>query len=564
MQRIIFFCFLLFVATTVVPNELHAKFLKTESDNRSEDNSKKAEEKQNDDFAKKSEEERLGKLGIAARQMLSEGEAYSATANISGEARFHQTQCPVCDQRFTGIDIERQSIERGMDRDLCKHSINPSAYDFDIWTCPKCGYSQFKHFFSQEVPDIVRSSVHGIVTETFFSLFRVERNISLDKVGFLISQKDIPSQIKYHLAGITLPAFVTPHRLRALYYLQYMYIERHRMSAPIVNQNLSVPVSWFNSQLQKYKELNGIPEEQFAKPETIYAFLEELEQTKEKWSIQDRTLFAIFRAVALDRLGFPSEALSNLRKVEDYKKPDNHAYAVAVFKLDILQHEFYLLKEALMEIREALRANEYPAKEIPSMVYLCGELSRRAGLHTEAYAWLQAAATLFPDDSPLHEWSLEQAALIPQKFRAEKLDETEELFLNIVLRDARIPKQDGEDDSAEMNRRIAKWIRLLYEALAKYRKELEAWPESVEEMAKLGLLDQDPSLKASAPELFGMAKNPESLYNANATPYCISTLNPVSDEQGTFWLAVTETGRILRLKTRPVFKDETHGETSTR
>ncbi|MBF0197748.1 MAG: DUF2225 domain-containing protein, partial [Planctomycetes bacterium] len=215
---------------------------------------KSSPEEQKETEIEKQEKKAFGRLAHRSKIMLQEGEGHRSLSNVAGKSSRIPLVCPLCAQDFIGINVKEQAADKGIDRDLCRHSFSKSAYDFDFWTCPACGYTNIKHFFPSIDKEVFGEERKTATTLLMDQLFSMQMGVNISKVGFKLDQEDIPTNIKYALYSKNSKLFDYDWNIKADIHLKYAWTERARFIAPILSPSLSNSNTIIRKKLEKYEE----------------------------------------------------------------------------------------------------------------------------------------------------------------------------------------------------------------------------------------------------------------------------------------------------------------------
>ncbi len=497
------------------------------------------------------EQKKLSKLEISAQQMQTEGEGRRSRSDISGKVEEKEVVCPICDLKMPVWIVERQLAEKGVDRDFCKHSKARSAYDFDVWCCPRCGYAAFGQLFQRTAESALKEKVVRESTPALRQLFKRQLNVDIEKFGFQLDQMDIPTIIKYHMMEHVLEDLGASDYEKARFYLQFAWAERQRLLAPVSHPALSVAVSTFNTRWEAYKKSTDSPD-LIRDPAEVAAFLDGVEGGG-KLNDEERLLLAIYRAGQTDRLGFPARSRQLLEDAGRLTMPAE-VLAVARFKREVLEHEFELMKKALVLLKEALRRREIPVDRRPEHIYLVGELSRRIGLFPEARVWFDLVARVLPEGSALKTWSGEQGKLLSPQEKAETSPalDAEMSFAGKIQRELAEDQRAASDQHKALDKEMEnteEWLRTLSRAVEVYHMEYDAYPADLNELVSLGILHEHQRLETVAAERFVLAVNSHARGEENA--FRITCRLPQRDGEGLYWVTVNSQHALERLRTPP-------------
>ena len=468
------------------------------------------------------EKKELSSLQRRAQRMRLDGEGQRASQTKSGKARLIETTCPVDEHKFKAWDIERQPPEKGMDRDFCKHAKNPSAYEFDVWFCSSCGYANFKTNFSLPISEAIRNKVEKEGTPMLTKLFKDIYKINVLKIGYTLDQEDLPAAAKYALMNIYIDDFDYDHKFKAKFYLQYAWIERTRFISSLTDPTLVALSTKLSSNYHQYhlahyqksakrendeyigmRELRHYNRIEDYSPWKVLNFFKTLNE--DKMSNEEKLLKYTFEAKQWDRLGFRHAAEEHLKKAAKLNLTPKQKQLVQ-FRSQILSHEHVLLNKALIEIKEAMKANEYSPEKLPHYVYLLAELYRRTGLYDEATLWFGVAKNI-PEKGYglIPKWTEEQLELIP-KDHTQKAPELEYIFATKIEKQLKenINSQKPVELPSMKNdlKRVISWLHILGKASKSFFDAYEFDPTGLQELIDEGLLKSHPELEKHATRYF--------------------------------------------------------------
>ena len=483
-------------------------------------------------------------LKLRAQNMILEGEGQRNISSFDEKSSSLKIPCTLCSNTFLVVNTNHHPADRGMDRDFCCHSKNKSSYDFNIWTCAKCGYSNHKSFFSfgtkTPLTEADKEAIKGVWVASFLEAL----GVNLLQYAAPIDQEDIPSFLKYQMMLQILPKLDLPWKVKADFYLNYAWVERLRLCAPIMSPTLSTTISSINESLKDYEKENKI-ELVVSKPKECLAFLESLE-ARTKNDIAYRFLLRIYQATQMDRLGLTGRAHELLKEailLDVHPSWRN----IANFKNKVLLHEISLLKEAIIAMKEAVKGGEYQGEECASVIYLLGELQRRIGLFSEADAWLLAAQEKC--SAPLRDWAKEQRESYP-KTALHPVSDGENILIQKAINMAReadvAPTFDPQSLSAE---RAKKWLEALDMASVNYFRRYNIDPDSLEELFDLNLLKIQPDLPKDALRFFSLSVDKKS--GNPSLRYSFDCLIPFPDGFKGFFLLSSNKGVIAKKESKP-------------
>jgi len=486
-------------------------------------------------------------LRYKAEEMMIEGEGPRSTLKIEGEVERLLVNCPLCDQKFKVIHIEKQVESKGIDRDFCKHTFNKSAIDFDLWCCPSCGYTHFKNFFPLKVNEEFKTKYAKQLSLAFQERLRQNTGLNIDKLGITLDQEDIFTSIKFSQMQMVLPDLNLPYVLKADFHLRFAWSERMRLCQPINEPLLSNAIGVIIERLKLYENKHQLTK-LIRSPEGMLGFLSNLKEDRAQNNIIE-FLCTIYEAQQWDRLGHTAKA-RELFKEAMKKAPSEQSRKVPIFKLKVLENELFHIKEAIIAYKEALRINE-DNLDLEHVPFLLGELQRRISLFPEANAWLTLALAQTKDDksaNSFHRWIQETLELLPQPIPtpvsdAEKIliAKTEIMIQN--LKASQISDAPSETPPTYDQDTIETWLERVHKATVFYYKEFNLDPENVQELAELGLFKNDPRLEKEASRLFRL-KVTKTEFNP-LSRYEINSLISFSDKEGYYWPSLKE-GELLK------------------
>lgn len=471
-------------------------------------------------------------LKMRAKSMLIEGEGKRNRAGISGEMNRMVVVCPLCKNDFQAVNLEDRSANKGRDRDFCPHNSFKSGLDFDIWTCPDCGYSHHKSFFHQlpETPEGFDLLLRKQLKEEFSRQYRV----NIQKLGYTLDQEDIPRSTKYLQLHTLMPYVDLPWKVMADLHLKTAWSERLRLCEPVVQPTLSKDVGIINEAFDEHEKRLRLDTPMIQDPAAVIVFLDE----KMKKSISDRQTFLlhIYKAGQLTRLGHPQQASRELKKAVMMKLP-KEMRSIATFKTRLLESESRHLKEAIIATKEAIRAGEHLREEIESTIYLLGELQRRIGLFAEAALWFDQAMESSPE--PLRTWAKEQRALLPPN--PGLAPDSEKILIQRALdqlKKSAVANSDGPIDPATISpQRVRRWLWEIHLAAIHYRRTYGLDPESLMELHELKLLAGQPDL--TLPYLRAFNLDVDRNQAITSLRYTVRCILPVKSDNGAFMLSLT-------------------------
>lgn len=490
---------------------------------------------------KKKEEEakkELSKLQLKAKRMMHEGEGHRDYKNISGKVKTHYAKCPVCDNSFQALYVERQLSEKGMDPDLCKHSKYPSAYDFNLWCCSRCGYSHYAHLFHIKPKAFEDKSFEDHIRKKLKQLFIVNLGTDINKIGFSLDQRDIPTYIKYHLCAQHLYKQEYPPELYADFHLKYSWVHRIRFGSSIVDPSISLPVSVMNEQLVKYAKRQKV-DNITSHPSLIEDFLMQLEIEDDE--IIHRALKKFYLSKIKNRMGNPHFAMKLIKEGISLSL-NTKLRNILIDKKRILTDEFNQSKLALKNIKIALQENAYK-KDTPQFIYIAGMIHKRLGLNNTAYLYLSSS------QNDLKNYS-EPLYLLAQK----QIDEIKIYDPDAGLEIDRILIHNALRNYHQLLKSSTPAFRLqevqriligLEKASMKYFTELDFDPQSLKELKDVGLLSSYPELDQETLKYFKL----KILKDQNVTHgrFLLSSTIPFEDENGLFWPSIQQ-GKLKRTR----------------
>lgn len=482
-------------------------------------------------------------LKLRAQNMILEGEGQRNISSFDEKSSTLKIPCTVCSNVFLAVNTNLHPADRGMDRDFCCHSKSKSSYDFNIWTCTKCGYSNHKSFFSFGTKAAMTETELASIKDMWVALFLETLGVNLLQYGAPVDQEDIPSFLKYQMMFKILPKLDLTWKVRADFFLNFAWIERMRLCAPIMSPTLSTTISSINDALKDYEKANKI-DLVVSKPKECLVFLDTLED-RAKNDISYRFLIKLYQASQMNRLGLTGRA-HELLKEAVLLDIDASWRNIANFKIKVLLHEIALLKEAVIAMKEAIKAGEYQGEECASVIYLCGELQRRIGLFAEADAWFVAAQDI---SSPLlKEWAKEQRQSYPKSL-VHPVSDGENILIHKAMQLAReadlAPTFTPQSLSHE---RAKKWLEALDMASINYFRRYGIDPDSLEELFDLDLLKIQPDLPKDALRFFNMRADKKSI--DPSIRYSFDCLIPFSDGSQ-FFLLSSNKGVISKKESKP-------------
>ncbi len=488
------------------------------------------------------DKQKLSKLSIQAKRMLNEGEGHRNHSNISGSVNKFQAHCPICQNEFSAIYIDRQPPEKGMDADFCKHTYNPSAYDFNMWSCTKCGYSNFPHIFHEKPKAFDDPKFSEKAKSTLRQLFIQYMGIDVNKLGYNLDQADVPTFMKYFLFKLSIPSSEFSNKLLGDFHLHYSWIHRQRFLAPIANPNLSLTISIFNEKVKNYAKRLKV-HKITSKPELVLAFLQQ-----EKFDPDQNTEICLalhYRAKCYDRMGNPKMAM-HLMKEAIAKTLDPNLRKILISKKRTLLDEFEQSKLALKYIKLALRENAY-GKETPQFIYLIGQLSKRIGLENLANLWINSSLKLLINYSePIHALAKKELSKLPEFIDHENFEMDKILISSTINNyENQYIDEDNKNNPKFELKEVNMWLSAMEKACIKYYTELDFDPKNLKELIDVGLLKSHPKLSSEAIKFFKIEVNSKKT-NAS-TRYKLSSIIPYEDSEGLFWPSITN-GKISRLR----------------
>lgn len=515
--------------------------------------SKQEDKKKN----KEEEKKKVSHLRMTAQRMATEGEGKRSRSMVAGKVTEHKVVCPACQFEFAAWDVDAQDFGRGIDRDFCKHSSEMSADDLDVWCCARCGYAALKTHFAIPLEPAFVQEVPKRITPFFLDITRRQLGLDLLNVGFFLDQPDMPSIIKYHMMEQCLGGRNYSSFQKMRFYLQFAWTERRRLISPITNAALSIKISIMQNRLLAYKKKVSREDEPAMEPEELLEFLD---YTEKNFTLDrdDRLLLTIYKAGQLDRLGFCADALKHLGEMEKLEF-DKGVRDTLAFKKSVLEHEFELLKKALVFLHEAMRDGEVPADRIPEYAYLCGELDRRIGLTAEASLWLDMAETITREPELLHTWVREQKSLLPPKAgdKAEKSTEVEALLVERMRGEylsylGTAPKKEADPAARELRETEAR-LGIIQRAIEEYRKAFDTYPSGLQEIKDVELLRDHADLERTVLERFALILNP--LPRPGENSYLVASRIPFLDSLGKYWPAMGSGQNVVLLRNPPIAEE---------
>lgn len=510
---------------------------------------------------KKKEEEpvvpQVGKLKLAAQKMLVEGEGQRMKDVQMVGATQQQVLCPVCSQSFGVLQVPRQPLQRGIDRDFYRHHMGLSELDFDVWCCPSCGYANFSMLFALPVDPVVKDHVNVDNKTLLQDMFKEQMGVDITKFGFILDQTDIPSSIKYEMMNRILHLYPLGAYRRYRFYLQYAWIERSRLLAPIQNTSLSVAISILNHRLEFYKKEMD-QKEITSDPQAVLDFFDTVEGER-KLDAEDRVVLAIYQAGQADRLGNPRHAMELLKKAEKLHI-NKEVLQTLRAKRVMLQHEYELIKEALMALRECfVEPQAIETSRWPEHIYLVGELSRRLGLFEEARIWLKQVQSIIEDGHPLKAWAREQLEVLPEailNLASGKELESERTLVETLCAQYRL-RRDKEGPAREEEHEVSQigdWLFVLNEAVQIFRREFDIYPGGIDELIEVGLLKTHAGLEKIAGKKFHLVILPVT--TSSKIEYFIFSKDFYMDEQGKYWPSINSLKSIEQLRQKPNIEEK--------
>jgi tetratricopeptide (TPR) repeat protein len=493
----------------------------------------------------KNSKDQESQLKLKAQRMVLEGEGQRQVSGQDSNSKIKVT-CPICSNSFLAINTELHPADRGMDRDFCCHSKNHSSYDYNLWTCTRCGYSNHKSFFtlgpqialSEEEKEELKGTLIGMGLEAL--------GININQLGYSVDQEDLPSYIKYQLMLKLLPKLELPWKVKADFFLNFAWIERIRLCASISSPSLSTTISRLNDKLKRYEESNKLVAI-VSNPKELLVFLEILSE-EEKNDISATFLLKVYKASQWDRLGFGGNA-SELLKEAILMDVHKTWRDIANFKLKVLKNEITLLKEAVICMKEALKNDEYDSSELGSVIYLLGELQRRIGMFTEANAWLAAAQENCPE--PLNNWAKDQLGNLPQAALG-LLTDSETILISKACKDLEALKNMGDSDFSPQSitaQKAESWLEALDLASVNYHRRYKIDPESLDELYDLDLLKGTPDLRKSALRFFSFKADPK--VPTSSLRYSFDCLIPFTDKDLGYYLMSYHKGVLSKKSPTP-------------
>ena len=213
------------------------------------------------------------------------------------------------------VNTDLHAADRGMDRDFCCHSNNKSSYDFNVWTCSKCGYSNHKSFFSFGPTTAFTDAEKEAIKAQWVTVFLETLGVNLIQYAAPISQEDIPSFLKYQMMLSILPKLNLPWKVKADFYLNYAWIERLRFCASISSPTLSTTISSINESLKDYEKGKNL-DHLVSNPKDLLVFLETLD-VKSRSDLGYKFLLKLYQAAQMDRLGFNGRANEIVKEAKE-------------------------------------------------------------------------------------------------------------------------------------------------------------------------------------------------------------------------------------------------------
>lgn len=477
------------------------------------------------------------KLSIRAQKMLLEGEG-SRRNDMANPQSSLIVSCPLCENKSKFYNITQSNTDISIDRDFCRHSHQKGALDFKIWLCTHCGYSNHKSFFTTkpELTEDEQKELNGRLIAFFIQQF----GINISKLGHRVGQEDVPSHIKYAQMLSILDKLDLPWKAKADFHLNYAWIERHRLCAAIVHPGLSTTISSINKKLATYakhrkeknisahpnKLLDFIYDQQKNSPDELYSFL-----------------LLIYEAEQLNRLGYTPKATEALKKAILMEQPAPYKN-IAQFKYQVHQNEIHHLRESVVCIKNAIKEEQYDQNELPSTIYLLGELQRRIGLIPEAIAWLDTASQL--QDKNIAQWAKEQRLSLPKKHGL--VPDSESILIQKALRDLNKLKDQTVatfDPSDVTSEKAERWLREIHLAATHYHRQYRLDPENLQELFSLGFLKGQPDLVAEALRFFKISVQKSA--PASSLRYNIECLLPFS-EGNQYYLYSYINGQVKKIE----------------
>ncbi len=117
-----------------------------------------------------------------------------------------EVECPICEKKFTANQIRGSKlVSEGVDRDFRKHFKNFDELWYQLWRCPRCGYTNFQNEFFKIGPsakkDLYESLPRNEVPAEFKLIKRDINQVLADYFHFnkLISFYNMDSTIKVRL-----------------------------------------------------------------------------------------------------------------------------------------------------------------------------------------------------------------------------------------------------------------------------------------------------------------------------------------------------------------------------
>jgi hypothetical protein len=487
------------------------------------------------------EKKHINKLSIQAKRMLMEGEGFRSYSNISGKIAYYKATCPVCENVFKAITVDRQLPEKGMDADYCKHSKNLSAYDFKIWTCCSCGYSNFPHLFRQKPKAYDDAKFKKSIHIALKTLFIKNMGIDINKLGYNLDQSDIPTFMKYFLFKLNIPKGDFSNKILADFHLHYSWIHRQRFLAPIAHPNLSIPISVFNEKLRNYAKRNKVNHIS-SSPSLVLQFLQQVKFSPSQ-NIEG-SLALHFKAKCMNRLGRPKLAMQLMKEAIAFTI-DSNLRRILINKKRILLDEFEQSKLALKHIKLALRENAYE-KETPQYVYLIGQLSKRLELNNTANLWLNASVKLLKNYSdPSYELAKTELRQLPPFIDQDQF-EMDKILIQTIISDYTKEYIKGDKNTPKFSLdEVHLWLVAMERACLKYYTELDFDPKNLKELVDVGLLTKHPKLTGETIKYFKVEIDDKSTMAKKR--FKLSSVIPFEDKDGLFWPSINN-GKISRVR----------------
>ena len=154
-------------------------------------------------------------LKLRAQNMILEGEGQRNISTFDEQSSTLKISCISCGNNFMAVNTDLHAADRGMDRDFCCHSNNKSSYDFNVWTCSKCGYSNHKSFVSFGPTTAFTDAEKEAIKAQWVTVFLETLGVNLIQYAAPISQEDIPSFLKYQMMLSILPKLNLPWKVKA-------------------------------------------------------------------------------------------------------------------------------------------------------------------------------------------------------------------------------------------------------------------------------------------------------------------------------------------------------------